>query len=60
MMTNKCVLRFDEGGAGNYGKLPNITEEHATQPPTLLAYHLPGVCLTPKCFPTRVVGSARS
>lgn len=35
MMTNKCVLRFDEGGAGNYGKLPNITEEHATQPPRI-------------------------
>lgn len=34
--------------ARNYGKLPNITGEHANRADTPPR---PGVCLTPKCFP---------
>lgn len=34
--------------ARNYGKLPNITGEHANRADTPPR---PSVCLTPKCFP---------
>lgn len=50
-MTNK----YDPGFRGrkreitaNYPILPRNTPQNQV---TLLTYHLPGVCLTPKCFP---------